>query len=448
MPTVYIKTLGCKVNTFDSSALHREFNDKGYTVTNDPGNASIIVVNTCSVTERAEKEARYLLRRYSRESPQAFKVVTGCYAQTAAETLAASDDVDLVVTNEAKPLLISYIEQRQNGTLTAKLPLLKSPGEGKNLQFKTAHTFFATPVVERVRGFLKIQDGCDGFCAYCQIPYSRGASRSVPPAQVIHAAREIVATGIKEITLTGIHIGDYGQDSFTGADLGGEGKSILAVLKELLTLPGLKRLRISSLEPSEVSPELLDLLAEHPAVFCDHFHLPLQAGSDRILKSMGRAYDLAYYADTITAIRQRFPAAQLSADVLPGFPGETEQDFADTLAFVKSCGFGGLHVFPYSKRPHTRALRFPGHLSPEIIRDRAKILRKLGEELSYEFRHNLMGSSQQVLWESWDQKTRRFSGKTKNYVSVLSAEDRPTEVGTISEVTIKGFLSKDSLLAW
>lgn len=447
MQTVFIKTLGCKVNTFDSTALHKQFQDKGYTVTNDPNQADIIVVNTCSVTLTAEKEARYLLRRYGRETPEALKVVTGCYAQTASTLIAEVPEVDLVIPNNIKDKLIDYIEQQQSGALgDSKLPPeVSAENTKKELQFKTAHTFFSTPVVERVRAFLKIQDGCDGFCAYCQIPYARGSSRSVPPEKVVQAAQEIIASGIKEITLTGIHIGDYGQETFAGAATT-KRSPIVDVLRQLFALPGLERLRISSLEPSEVSPELIAILAENRDTFCDHFHLPLQAGSDRILKLMGRAYDSTQYLQTIEALRQAFPQAQFTADVIPGFPGESEEDFAETLAFIRRCGLSSLHVFPYSKRPHTRALRFPGHLAPEVIKERARILRELSQELARSYRQHWVGSTQRVLWEQWDEKSRRFYGKSKNYLQIASAVDAPLKVGDISAVQLKGFIGADVLL--
>jgi threonylcarbamoyladenosine tRNA methylthiotransferase MtaB len=442
MQTVFIKTLGCKVNSFDSSVLHKQFQERGYQVSDSADGADIIVVNTCSVTLNAEKEARYLLRRFGREIPKALKVVTGCYAQTAAEIIAEVKEVDLVVPNEAKEKLIDYIEAHQRGNPDpSKLPHLLEPEQRKKeLQFKTSHTFFDTPIVERVRAFLKIQDGCDGFCAYCQIPYARGASRSVAPAQVVKAAREIVASGISEITLTGIHIGDYGQER-------GERSAIVPVLEQLFAIPGLRRLRISSLEPSEVSPELLAVLADNREIFCDHFHLPLQAGSNRLLKSMGRAYDCAGYFQITETILRHFPQAQLTADVIPGFPGETAEDFAETIEFIKKCKLSQLHVFPYSKRPHTRALRFPDHLGPELIKERSAVLRNLSRQQAERYARQFIGRSLPILWESFDEKSGRFSGKTKNYLSVMSPVKAELQIGKITMGEIKGFLGEGTLLA-
>jgi threonylcarbamoyladenosine tRNA methylthiotransferase MtaB len=268
----------------------------------------------------------------------------------------------------------------------------------------------------------------------------------VPVSQVVSAARDIVASGISEITLTGIHIGDYGQDTFSESEAPSR-SPIVAVIEQLAALDGLRRLRISSLEPSEVTPQLLDVLARHRDIFCDHFHLPLQSGSEGILKSMGRAYDCDAYFQVVTAIRELFPDAHLTADVIPGFPGETEADFADTIAFIKQCGLGELHVFPYSKRPHTRALRFPDHLSPELIKERSRILRALSQEQSDLYRRQFIGQRLPILWESYNQESGRFSGKTKNYLNVMSLAGAPLEIGMITEGEIKGFLSTAALLA-
>ena len=446
MKSVYVKTLGCKVNTFDSHALENQFKKSGYKLVNQAEQADITVINTCSVTSVAEKEARYLLRRYKRENPDSFRVVTGCYAQIDSATIAQMGEVDFIVPNEAKERLVPLLEARLGSDEAAtKFPKdLKQVKNNKQSHFKSSLTLFDSPKTERTRAFLKIQDGCNGFCSYCQIPYARGASRSVPGEQVVAEARNLLASGVGELVLTGIHIGDYGED----AGPAGEGQALfLELLEELFTLEGLQRLRISSLEPAELTQGLIEKLAQHADKFCDHFHLPLQSGDDRILRLMNRKYDQKRYLESVAMIREYFPKAQVSADVIPGFPGEDEQAFSETMAFIKKCGLASLHVFPYSKRPNTAAIRMPNHLEVEVIKQRAKELRSLSKELFKEFAGDFVGKQAQVLWEQYDQSSGRWLGKTKNYLPVMSENTFAGAVGQVDQVLLRGFVTEGSMLA-
>jgi threonylcarbamoyladenosine tRNA methylthiotransferase MtaB len=447
MASVYVKTLGCKVNTFDGHALENQFKAKGYALTTDPQQADITVINTCSVTANAEREARYLARRLRRECPDTLLVFTGCYAQTDSARLVAMDEIDLVVPNAAKERLVetvaANIEARQSGSVTAKLPEgITAVKDNKQTHFKSAVTLFDRASSEQTRAFVKVQDGCNGFCTYCLIPYARGASRSVPQAQVMAECERLLAEGVPEIVLTGIHIGDYGRDLAEAADVA---HPIVGLVRELLALPAMKRLRISSLEPAELTPELVAALAEKPELVCDHLHLPLQSGSARILKLMRRTYDPAGYADAVRRFRAHFPDASIGADVIPGFPGETEEDFADTVALIKDLELSYLHVFPYSQRPNTAAVRMPGHLPAEVIKERAAELRRLSDELAANYARRFIGRTLPILWENdLDAQGRRL-GHSQNYLSVVgTAANHPA--GTISPVILKGLVGPSRLL--
>ena len=446
MTSVYVKTLGCKVNTFDSQVLENQFRKEGYAVVDSAAGADIAIVNTCSVTANAEKEARYWLRRFRRENPSGMRIVTGCYAQINSARLAELDDVDFVVPNEAKERLVTLVGERLSSPEKqgdSKLaPGVQPVLDNKQGHFKSALTLFDTPRSSRTRAFVKIQDGCNGFCAYCQIPYARGASRSVPPDVVLTKVGELAREGVSELVFTGIHIGDYGEDLSPVT-------SFSQLLAQVLGIEGIKRLRISSLEPAEVSREMLELLAAHSSIVCDHFHLPLQSGHDRILHLMRRKYTTSAYAETLRMIREYFPQAQISADVICGFPGESEDEFRATMAFIESCGLGSLHVFPYSARPNTAALRMPGHLPPEIIKTRVAELKKLSHELHHRYASAFIGSIQPVLWEGSSESKDYFVGKTPNYLQVcVPKSDHPSlQPGSISPAKLMGFWAPQMILA-
>lgn len=444
---VFIKTLGCKVNAFDAQVLHKQFADQGFEVLDAHTHADVTVINTCSVTQQAEKEALYLLRRYQRENPAALRVVTGCYAQIASDALSQRDEIDCVIPNEQKALVVSTVMERlaarSSGEAPPALPVAKNLATTPtHQQFKSSLVFFDRPQASQTRAFVKIQDGCNGFCTYCQIPYARGASRSVPLDQAVQQIVDLADSGVPEIVLTGIHIGDYGQD-LTDAPT-----TLAALIEHVFQRTALPRLRISSLEPSEVSEALLDVLDRYRDRVCDHFHLPLQSGDDAVLKRMRRTYTTAEYRATVQRLRALFPQAQISADIIPGFPGETEDQFAATAAFIESCGIHNLHVFPYSSRPNTFAARMPDHLPQGVVNARAKVLRELATRLYEDFCRTQYEKPHQVLWESTVDEGGYRQGKTRNYLSV-AAKDHEffTPVGAETPVILKGFLRHQLLLA-
>jgi threonylcarbamoyladenosine tRNA methylthiotransferase MtaB len=419
MPSVYVKTMGCKVNTFDAHVIENQFKKRGYELQTEPNLPDITVVNTCSVTAAADREARYLARRLRRENPNTLLVFTGCYAQTDSARLAAMEEIDMVIPNQVKDSLVQMVEAGL-GSTSSKLPQgVAAVVENRQTHFKSSLTLFDHSDSVQTRAFVKIQDGCNGFCSYCLIPYARGQSRSVPGAQILSEINRLIALGTYEIVLTGIHIGDYGRD-FSGET---HPEPILPLLRQIFEIPGLGRLRISSLEPGELSGHLVDLLKEYPERICQHFHLPLQSGSDPILKAMRRSYLRDGYRAAVERIRNAFPEVSLGADVIPGFPGESDQHFQDTVDFIEGLGLSYLHVFPYSKRPNTAAAKMPGHLPGPVVSERAKTLRDLSHRLSTQYARSFIGRSMDVLWESDRDQTGRPLGRTGNYLHVAASRD-------------------------
>lgn len=449
MESIYIKTLGCKVNTYDSFDLASQFEKLGYKITADQKEANISIVNTCTVTENANKEARYLFRKFKRNNPESLVVATGCYAQTSAKSLESIGEVDYIFPNEGKEKLAKNLHgllndmpssiSAQNKIITDNQKTLK----GQLEHFKTSLNL--TPVENsRTRAFLKIQDGCDSFCTYCIIPLARGKSRSAPMDNVIGEVKRLITDGYKEIVFTGIHIGDYGDDFAVGHSYGK--KPFVYLLQKLLEIENVPRIRISSLEPKEVSPELIKVLATRPEVVCDHFHLPLQSGSDRILKLMNRSYDSNEYRDTVSQFREYFPNSNIGADIIPGFPSETELDHRESLSFIESVGLNYLHVFPYSKRPKTAASRMPGHLSVEEINCKRDELISLSKKLKTSYLENSFESEVNVLFQDKKDRSGRPIGISPNYLNVALSGSQVASVGEIKKVKIVGKLSDELLL--
>ena len=433
----YIKTLGCKVNSYDSAMLEKEFEKSGHTLVPSYEKADLVVINSCSVTASAEKETRYLLRKFKSKNPKAYRVVTGCYAQIGSGELKELATPHYIVPNEQKnqlvPLVTKAFEKKE---LTGQMPESVTPvNANRQSQFKLEKVLFGSHKISRTRAYVKVQDGCNSFCAYCQIPYARGSSRSVPSKDVVEQIEGLLKDGLKELILTGIDIGDYGLD--LKEDKNEECHSFEALMEKLLSTPKLERLRVSSLEPQSMTEDFVALLAKYKDIFCDHFHLPLQSGSKRILTLMGRSYTKDFYKTAVATIRKSFPNAMISADVIPGFPGETEEEFEETAQFIKDCNLNSLHVFPYSKRPNTRALRMPGQLDPSIIKKRAAFLRDIASEQEEKFAQSFVGKKLEVLWEN--SKKSYGIGKSKNYLVIHSEDKEKALPGTVTTVTIKGY---------
>ncbi len=436
MPSVFIKTLGCKVNAFDAHVLNFQLCRGGFELSEDIAQAEITIINSCSVTARAEQEALYYARRVRRLNPQAFLVITGCYAQTNSGPLSEHPDIDFVVPNSHKADLVALLNARlQRRGQGDKLPADAKPvTANRQAHFKLAQTLSDYVHSNTTRQYVKIQDGCNGFCTYCIIPYARGASLSVPSAKVIAQVKALTEQGCGEIILTGVHLGDY------GADLAADKRScFVELLQRLFALPRLRRLRISSLEPSELSDALLQVLAEHRDVFCPHFHLPLQSGSNKILRKMRRKYSVEHYCARLKAARRLFPDAMFGSDVICGFPREDERDHCATLACARQVGLHYLHVFPYSPRPNTLAARMPGHVPSATIKARGKQLSALSQQLKRAYYQRFVGQKTHVLWER--PEGDEMLGYSRNYLRVRSPL-RHTMLRTETAVTIT-FLNDD-----
>ena len=444
MASVFIKTLGCKVNTYDTQALEQQFLELGFNLTDCASDAGITVINTCSVTENADKEARYLARRFKRDNPTTLLVATGCYAQTDSAKLVEMDEIDLVFPNQWKDRVASSSREawdvkQQGGQIQSKLPEgAKIVSENRQGHFKTSLKLLQANS-SQTRSFLKIQDGCNGFCSYCLIPYARGASRSVSKSELISEIRRLIDQGTQEIVFTGIHLGDYGEDL-------DQNEGLTDIIREVFSWPDMVRLRISSLEPRELSENLLKALSQRPELFCDHFHLPLQSGHDRILGLMRRSYTSQEYADNVAMARSYFPKAMFGADVIPGFPSETQEEFEHTLAFIKNTGLHYIHSFPYSKRPNTAAAKMPNHLDSATVKARSERLRELSNELKSDYLVQFIGQQTEVLWEDRKDSQGRQLGLSKNYIEVVAPSSSSLQVNSRSTVKLKGFVEEQRML--
>lgn len=412
----------------------------GYDIVPTPEEADIAILNTCSVTEKAGRDGRSLLRRFRRINPKGLMVATGCYAQTHGQTLVDMPEVDYVVPNSEKNDLAQLVHEKYQTNSKDKSPQgVPIVHENKQQHFKKALNLIP-PYADRTRAFLKIQDGCNGFCSYCLIPYARGQSRSVAPSQVVQEVKRQIDQGTHEIVFTGIHIGDYGRD------LSSKAEPFLDLLEEIFALKGLGRIRISSLEPSEASESLIQLLKAHEAHVCEHFHMPLQSGTDRILKLMRRTYTTYDYAESVAMIRRYFPNAYFGADIIPGFPSESDAEAEETLLFIRRLQLSELHVFPYSKRPNTAAIRMPHHLAQAVIKDRRQALQELSFELKTAYLRSQLGTKVKVLWEDRTTPSAQAIGTTSNYIEVVAPKGFSCSPGQTDVMTLKGFINDKQIL--
>ncbi len=408
---VAFHTLGCKLNYAETSTYERGFLEGGWEVVGWNDAADVYVVNTCAVTETAEKKSRNLIRRAHKTAPQAHIVVTGCYAELRREQLLALEGVWKVYGAADKGRLVPEI--------------LSTP-----LSAVASDTLPAYSSGERTRSFLKVQDGCDNFCAYCTVPFARGRSRSLSIAQVISQAREIAAKDIKEIVLTGVNTGDFGRKN---------GESFLDLLKALNEVEGIERYRISSIEPNLITEEIVDWIASGTK-FQPHFHIPLQSGSDSLLKRVGRRYDTALFASRIEYIRKAMESEGslkvfFGIDVIVGLPGESDELFLETYNFLKErIRPAYIHVFPYSRRPGTLAASWKDQVRDSVKTQRVAMLEDLCRQLHEEFVEANRGLKAQVLWES-SEKNGLMGGYTGNYIRVERPFDKH-KINTLEEITI------------
>jgi threonylcarbamoyladenosine tRNA methylthiotransferase MtaB len=397
LPSVAFHTLGCKLNFSETSALARHLEQEGFVQKNFEEEADYYVINTCSVTENADKECRQLVRRIQRRSPSSAVVITGCYAQLKPKEIASIPGVDLVLGAAAKFELATHLQALKKGDDTKIC----------SCDIDTVENFHASwSVHHRTRTFLKVQDGCDYNCSFCTIPMARGKSRSDKIVNVLENVKEIANAGSKEIILTGVNLGDFGEN-------GENFFQLISALENETTIP---RYRISSIEPNLLSDDIIRFVASSKR-FMPHFHIPLQSGSDRILGLMRRRYKRKLYADRVNLIKALLPHASIGADVIVGFPGETEADFQETYSFLESLPITYLHVFTYSERDNTLAATMKDIVSLSIRQTRNKKLRQLSYQKQEEFNNKFSGTTRPVLFEK-EEKTSMMEGYTDNYIRI------------------------------
>src|SRR6516225_86614 len=437
MTTFYIEQFGCRATQADGAAIERQLRERGFHAEENRAAADVVILNTCTVTAAADTQARDAIRKIHAANPGSRIIVTGCYAQRAPEELAALPGVSFVVGNSHKPQIPWLLNRMPTGCeLSSRLAFLPvemlgsaaaAPGDA-TAQILTGDVFELTDVLvapvlggegNHTRPTLKIQDGCNSRCSFCVIPFVRGRSRSLPAASVISELQRLADSGFREIVLSGINLGTYGRDLSPRVEF-------RELLRRILGETSVERLRISSIEPLDVSQDLISFFASTERI-APHFHMPLQSGSDRILASMHRWYRAEHYARRVELIRERLPNAALGADVICGFPGETEVEHDATLRFIEERSFTYLHVFSYSSRPGTKAAAHPGHNPGEVIKRRARELRVLGEGKAAAFRHSQIGRRLRVL--TLRRGANDGSGETRalaeNYVPVKLFEELP-----------------------
>lgn len=435
MKRIAFYTLGCKVNQADTASMEGIFRRAGYEVVGFNEQADIYLVNTCVVTNMGQRKSRQMINRAVRHNPLALTVVTGCYPQTAPEEVKAIEGVDVIIGNQERGRIVELVEEALGHKETAVLD---------NVQKMTVDTSFEELGVgtetDKTRGFLKIQEGCNQYCTYCIIPYARGPLRSRSLASIKEEIGKLVAAGYKEVVLIGIHLGCYGKER-------GSKATLVDAVKAALSVPGLKRLRLGSLESVEVDPGLLDLM-EADERLCRHLHLPLQSGCDRILQAMHRPYDTARFRGLLADIRRRIPDIEITTDIITGFPGETEEDAAATLAFVRQCQFAKMHIFPYSKRKGTPAAQMDGQVDDRVKQQRAAALGQADEAMQHEALVSNVGSVAQVLFEQ-PVDDSHIEGLTGNYLRIvvpaakeLCGEIRRVKITGVKEDFLTGELAE------
>ena len=401
-------TLGCKLNFAETSHLLRRLTAYGHQIVDFDDEADLYIINTCTVTAIAEKKCRTIIRQAIRRNPGAQVAVIGCFAQNDAASIARIPGVTLILGNDRKHLLPELIANEKVETNAATtFPLAYSSGD-------------------RTRSFLKIQDGCDYFCTYCAIPFARGRSHSATIEQVLQAVDEIAAQGIREVVLTGVNTGTFGQQ---------RGETLLQLLRRLDSETTIARYRISSIEPNLITDEMVRFIADSRA-FLPHFHIPLQAGSDKILKLMHRRYDTALYHEKLELIKRLMPDACIAADIMAGFNGEDEAEFARVCQYVESLPLSYLHVFTYSNRPNTAALRLPEPIPMTIRREHSHALQAISNQKREAFCHSQTGKRHTVLWESTRHPDGTMQGWTDNYIRLCRSYDA-TLVGTVTTETVE-----------
>ncbi len=418
--TISLMTLGCKVNQYETEAMSELFANKGYEILPSEARADYYVINTCSVTNLGEKKSRQYIRKMKRQNPNAIIAVVGCYSQVATDEVMNIEGVNLVLGTNERSRIVEYMEELE--------PWDKVSYVGDIMQVREFEELQIDHVTDKTRAFIKIQEGCNQFCSYCIIPYARGPIRSRQPEQVIKEVKRLVENGFKEIVLTGIHIASYGKD-FGNIEL-------IDLLKQVHEIDGLERIRLGSLEPRLLSEDFIKTI-QTMEKFCPHFHLSLQSGSDTVLKRMNRKYDAQTYLETVEAIKLAFDAPSFTTDVIVGFPGETDAEFEETMAFVSKVGFAKIHVFQYSPKKGTPAADMGCQVNGDVKHTRSERLIALSDQMEQAYYESLIGKSFTVLIEGLSTSNDEYmEGLSERYVRVFVPKDE-TLIGTLQKVNFQ-----------
>lgn len=423
--TVAFYTLGCKVNQYDTQAMMEQFQSRGYRIVDFDEKADVYVVNTCTVTNLADRKSRQMIRKAYRTNPEAVIAVVGCFAQRSAEEAVKIPGVKLVLGTQERNRIVDLVEQAQStGEVVVDVKDIMKVKEFESIPISSYEG--------RTRAILKVQEGCNQFCTYCIIPYTRGPIRSRHPQEVLEEAKRLADAGFKEIVLTGIHLASYGMD--LQKEL--EGVDLVYLLEGLNSIEGLARIRLGSIEPNFITWEFVKGMQRLHKV-CPHFHVPLQSGSDTVLKRMKRRYTTEQYSQAIGMIRETFPDAAITTDVMVGFPGETDAEFEETVDFVQRIGFSRLHVFQYSRREGTPAAHFPNQVPARIKEERSRILIGVGYEMARRYMEGFVGRIEDVYFEQESPYgPQTYEGYTRHYIRVVASS--PADLrGQILQVLLK-----------
>ena len=439
MPKAALHNLGCKVNAYETEAMEQQLKERGYEIVPFDEKADVYIINTCSVTNIADRKSRQMLHRAKKKNPDGIIVAVGCYVQAAKEQLEEDTLIDLVIGNNMKSQVVQIVEQyiqdnRHTEDRDAYVADIAHSHEYETMHIET--------VSEHTRAYIKIQDGCNQFCSYCIIPYARGRVRSRKMEDILQEVRNLTANGYKEIVLTGIHISSYGLDFEHTADEQEDygpfkNSALIDLIEALSGIEGLERIRLGSLEPRIITENFVRRLCKVPQI-CPHFHLSLQSGCDETLKRMNRHYTTALYLEKCGILRQYFDRPALTTDVIVGFPGETEEEFAQTERFLETVHFSDMHIFKYSKRRGTKAADMPNQIDPQIQSVRSEKLIALGERMKDDFLEVCKDQEQIVLIEEETEidGTKYMTGHSKNYIRCAFEMD-----GLVPNMVIKGTIN-------
>ncbi len=419
MKTVAFITLGCKVNQYETNAMSQKLIEEGYKIVEHIQKADIYIINTCTVTNMSDRKSRQMIRRAKEINPEAIIIAVGCYVQVAKKEIEKIKEIDLALGNEEKVDIVKYCNEiiQKN----------KKEEIADVMQSRKFAEFGETSYTEKTRAVIKVQDGCDRFCSYCIIPYARGRVRSREPEHIIKEIKQIANEGIKEVVITGIHIASYGKDFKKDYKL-------IDLLEEINKIDGIERIRLGSIEPLLITEEFVQRLVKLEKI-CEQFHLSLQSGCDETLKRMNRRYTTQQFEEIVKRLRKAYDNVNLTTDIIVGFPGETEEEFAKTYKFLEKIKFYKMHIFKYSPRKGTRAEQMPQQIEPQLKEERSKKLIELSDKNEKEYNSEYVGKRVEVLWE--EQKNEIYKGHTKNYVLVeMKAKPSENKENVIESVQI------------